>query len=124
MRTPKPPIGFVPVDSEEARKIDDKTVVNVCLINNGVWQTTAWYMRDCRVWITKHIDDPIYVQLPPPVEWEEVWKTCPTTIEGYVALKRNDDFKCVLEVKLFTEDELNTIVAALNQMEVGNGGNG
>ena len=57
-----------------------------------------------------------HVQLPPPVEWEEVWGWV-VDAYGMLWLTKNDTPFQFLANKSFTKDQLNAIVRALNEME-------
>lgn len=113
MRTPKAPAGFVPVDSEEARKIDGKTIVNCIYVSNdGGWYTIDnMLMSYARCSMARSLQH-LHVQLPPPVEWEEVWGWMPyDNVIGWCLTKNGKPHEGV------TEDQLNTIIRALNEME-------
>ena len=120
MRKPKAPAGFVPVDSEEAKGIGEFDYVNYAYTSNG-----RWLIANNRMGLLRQRHDRAehnyHVQLPPPVEWEEVWGwgIAPDAyclywngrkvgeIENY-----NDN-----DVFIVTPDHIRTIVRALNEME-------
>lgn len=112
MRTPKAPAGFVVVDSEEARKIDGKHFVNVVFVSGRVWFTSHNATMD----VVRNMHNAIpsmhyHVQLPPAVEWEEVWGY---SYSGRTHLTKNGNG---LSLDALSAHELNTIVRALNEME-------
>lgn len=114
-RVPKPPIGFVPVDSEEARTIDGDVWVNYAFTATKGWIYGNNNMSNVRQW---QRDSPAHyhVQLPPPVEWEEVWGWG-KDIEGRPALTYKGEFVERFITRRFTDDVMDTIVRALNEME-------
>lgn len=122
-RIPKSPLGFIPVDSEEAKQFDvvPTHTVNVAFLKDGVWihgrdqYCNALHLKTNYPNAYQHL----HIQLPPKVEWEEVWGLI-GHYDGQKSLRKNGQHMACIDIGKFTEKEMDTIVAALNQMEVGN----
>lgn len=121
MRKPKAPAGFVPVDSEEARKIDGKTIVNCIYVSNdGGWYTIDnMLMSYARCSMARSLQH-LHVQLPPAVEWEEVWGWDVYAHGTMYITKDGIPYESIMN-RSWTESHLDTIVRALNEMEESNG---
>lgn len=118
-RKPKPPLGFVPVDSEEAKGIGDDLYVNYAYNNGESWAYGNTLMTNVKRWKKDPLKIHYHVQLRPPVEWEEVWAVKCGSVTGSEYLAKNG--KHVLGMNALTKEQRDTIVAALNQMEERNG---
>ena len=122
MRTPKAPAGFVPVDSEEARGIGDFDYVNYAYTTNG-----RWLIANNRMGLLRQRHDRAehnyHVQLPPAVEWEEVWGLREHQDDDmpYTRAILTKNGKHVMGLSPLKPDEQRTIVRALNEMEGQNG---
>lgn len=117
MRTPKPPLGFVPVDSEEAMWIDADQMVNYAYrAECDAWWYSFTRISNIRRFHSASPESYYHVQLPQPVEWEEVWEW--REFNHTVQLLKNGEWQ---RLDSLENHELDTIVRALNEMEVENG---
>ena len=118
MKKPKPPLGFIPVDSEEAKGIGDDVLVNYACFDGGVWvyYHDIMYTVRCESIPENHY----HVQLPPAVEWEEVWGWEVEEEQGRIITKHGKHFETIGNVR-WKNEHLDAIVAALNEMEESNG---
>ena len=110
MRTPKAPAGFVPVDSEEAREIGNDTWVNHATTDGDKWTYGNGLLGTVKCF-KKRAN--AHVQLPPAVEWEEVWGwgVCSKTHKQIIT-KHGRPYDGGLP-----DEIMDTIVRALNEME-------
>lgn len=117
MRTPKAPAGFVALESEEAKAIPDNALVHAVYAFHGLWHVCkAGPMSEFRALAPHNPHYHYHVQLPPKVEWEEVWTYRFDEDELAFLLYRNG----LLCGKMFATpvgQDMDTIVRALNEME-------
>ena len=115
-RVPKPPIGFVPVDSEEARGVDDDQYVLYIAVNGDKWSpNNGTMMADIRAFERKDPKGYRHVFIPPPVEWEEVWGIDFQGEPFNSWLTKNKER--FIWIGKLPEDKQQAIVRALNEME-------
>ena len=121
-KKPIAPLGFIPVDSEEAKGIGDDVLVNYAYVDSKTrWlYGNAIELRLVRMWGEDYPSLHYHIQLPPAVEWEEVWGWGEDD-DGFWFIAKNGIPYELMGNTSWTQSQLNTIVAALNKMEVGNG---